>query len=67
MNTTFKEPKFDESSFTCPHCGVLAQMDFFIPNEIERAIIDEIMDIESIAQKIDKHILNEGRGREIAS
>ncbi|WP_276891602.1 DUF4145 domain-containing protein [Helicobacter japonicus] len=65
MNATFKEPKFNESSFTCPHCGVLAQMDFSIPSEIERAIIDEIMDIESIAQKIDKHILNEGEGERL--
>ncbi|WP_300450124.1 MULTISPECIES: DUF4145 domain-containing protein [Helicobacter] len=48
MKTAFKEPKFNESSFTCPYCGVLAQMDFFIPSEFEREIIDEIMGIEYI-------------------
>ena len=38
MNTTFKESKFDESSFTCPHCGVLAQMVFFIPSAMQQTI-----------------------------
>lgn len=33
MNNTFKEPKFYESSFTCPHCQAIAQMDFFVPRE----------------------------------
>ncbi|WP_334096238.1 hypothetical protein, partial [Helicobacter typhlonius] len=35
MNTIFKEPKFNESSFTCPHCGVLAQMVFVIPSVLK--------------------------------
>ena len=38
MNTAFKEPKFNESSFTCPHCGVLAQMEFFIPFSFKRSV-----------------------------
>lgn len=53
MNT-FKEPKFNESPFTCPHCQAIAQMDFYIPSEIERAVIDEIASIEHIAQQLVK-------------
>lgn len=50
MNTEFKEPKFNKSSFICPHCQVVAQMDFFIPNEIELEVINEIENIETIAK-----------------
>lgn len=38
MKTAFQEPKFNQLSFTCPHCGVLAQMEFFIPSEIKENI-----------------------------
>ena len=42
MNTAFREPKFNESSFTCPHCGVLAQMKFFIPHKVQQIINDNL-------------------------
>lgn len=59
MNAAFKEPKFNESSFTCPHCGVLAQMKFFIPSEIGQQISLELDDIKHI-------IANQIRSRIIA-
>ncbi|RAX56643.1 hypothetical protein CCZ01_08890 [Helicobacter monodelphidis] len=47
-NEKFIAPQFDLNTFTCPHCQVVAQMDFFIPNKIEREIIDKIAEIKYI-------------------
>lgn len=45
MNT-FKEPKFNESPFTCPHCQAIAQMEFFIPSKIRSFIFNNLYYIE---------------------
>lgn len=42
MNNTFKEPKFNESPFTCPHCQAIAQMKFFIPSETRNIIFNDL-------------------------
>lgn len=47
MNTSKdKEPKFNESPFTCPHCQVIAQMRFFIPSEIKNFIFNNLHNLE---------------------
>ena len=51
MNTAFREPKFNESSFTCPHCGVLAQMVFVIPSEIKKNIDTAIHNLKGYVKK----------------
>lgn len=52
MNAAFREPKFNESSFTCPHCGVLAQMDFFIPYEVKKFFRNQLLSIEQDGQML---------------
>ena len=51
MNNTFKEPKFNESSFTCPHCQAIAQMDFFIPYMVKGSINTNLGSLKIYVEK----------------
>lgn len=46
MENNFKEPKFDTTPFTCPHCQAIAQMDFIIPNKTKLIIYNNLQNIK---------------------
>lgn len=47
MENNFKEPKFNTTPFTCPHCQAIAQMNFIIPSETKQKIYLNLQDIKA--------------------
>lgn len=47
MENNFKEPKFNTTPFTCPHCQAIAQMNFIIPSETKRNVYFYLQDIKA--------------------
>ncbi|TXJ49306.1 DUF4145 domain-containing protein [Brachyspira aalborgi] len=47
MENNFKEPKFNTTHFTCPHCQAVSQMDFIIPSEMKQRIYANLQDIRA--------------------
>mgnify|MGYP004526206565 CR=1 FL=1 len=53
MENNFKEPKFNTTHFTCPHCQVVSQMDFIIPSEMKQ---DIYINLQCVKQEIVKQM-----------
>ena len=53
MENNFKEPKFNTTPFTCPHCQAISQMIFIIPSEAKQNIY---INSQGIKQEIVKQM-----------
>ena len=47
MENNFKEPKFNTTPFTCPHCQAISQMNFIIPSKMKQSIYANLQDIRA--------------------